>query len=265
MKTFDARLLVIAAASVAAVMVLLMVADYGCTGSTDRFCKIAVLPLTRTIDRWQSLLGAVLALLAALSSAWLVLRQIRQSETHEAGRIARRRRSQRALMPMVMSQVCDFAEESCDGLRQALAIAARHEAGQPDPVNLCAPSLSDGVIKDIVNMIEVSQGAEADAYIELLSELQVHAARWRGLASGKDRVVRMSIEEEFVDAAEIYARASNIIAADRPAVAILGKPTSRVGGVRLLGLHGPEFDGVEELAAGYDSSRPLTSLSRGAG
>lgn len=59
------------------------------------------------------------------------------------------------------------------------------------------------MFKDITAMIEAAHDDEADPYIELLSELQGHLARWRGIANDqgrrRDRLLVHSIEEELVD------------------------------------------------------------------
>lgn len=246
---------------------ILIATDQGCAIAKTQVCAVALAPVTDAAFRWQSLLGAVFALLAAMYSAWFVLRQIQQSDQHEAARLARRRRSQRALMPLVMSQICDFAEVSADRLTQALSVALRHEQGHADRIDLEAPRLDAGVFKDITAMIEAAHDDEADPYIELLSELQVHLARWRGIANDqgrrRDKLLVRSIEEELVDAAEIYARASNLLASARPAHVAEGAATTRVGGIFLLGLHGLQFDGAAALAAQYDENAPLTAPPRG--
>lgn len=79
----------------------------------------------------------------------------------------------------------------------------------------------------------------------------------------RDRLLARSVEEELVDAAEIYARASNLLALARPARVADGAVTTRVGGIFLLGLHGQQFDGATALAVQYDENIPLVAPPRG--
>lgn len=241
--------------------------DGKCKLDPNEACKVIV-PVTTIAWSWQSLLGATFTLLAAVYGAWFVLRQIRQVDHQERDRKDRRRRSQRATMPLVMSETCEFAEQSMERLTKALPIAQRYGRITADRLMLRAPKLSPAVVKEITAMIEAADGSEGDAYIELLGELQVHLARWRSfeadLKARRNPRIPRDIEVEIVDAGEIYARASNLLAVSRPVQRREETAMSRRGALLLLGLHDDLYAAAVTYAENMDARAPLNLPDRGA-
>ncbi|GAA0215697.1 hypothetical protein QOZ96_000686 [Brevundimonas nasdae] len=249
-------------AVVTAISLALIALDGGCKLSPSEGCRSVIVPVTTIAWSWQSLLGAIFTLLAAVYGAWFVLRQIQQNDQQEQDRKARRLRAQRAAMPLVMSDVCEFAEQSVERLKRALPVARQYGSVTGNRFTVRAPRLASDAVKEITAMIEAADGAEADAYIDLLAELQVHLARWRSFkadltARRKGRVPR-DIEVEFVDAAEIYARASNLLAIARPARQPEEGPMSRRSAMTVLGLHDAMYDDAKGYAERMDGRTPLS-------
>ncbi|MDO9499345.1 hypothetical protein [Falsiroseomonas sp.] len=65
----------------------------------------------RNLERWQTLIGSMLALLAALIGALLLRRQIKQAEDHENARITRRDIAARSALPVFLEQISEFCVE----------------------------------------------------------------------------------------------------------------------------------------------------------
>jgi hypothetical protein len=225
----------------------------------------ATLPavISPVVREWQSLLGALFTPLAAVLGAWAVLRQIQENNAHEAARLRRVWRARRAAMPMVMSRVCDYAERSAALLREARATADSEHVVVGSRFAGKAPQLEEVTLNHILAMVEAAQtDREANAYQQLLHELQVHASRWRGFtgASGQqpERYFPHDVDAEIVDAAEIYARASNLLVMARPEGHAPGVPMSRYNGLFALGFRddtAPPF----KLAIAFDQSSPLSN------
>lgn len=248
--------------TVTGISIVLIGLDGGCKLVPSEGCRSVIVPVTTIAWSWQSLLGAIFTLLAAVYGAWFVLRQIQQNDRQEQDRKTRRLRAQRAAMPLVMSEVCEFAEQSVERLKRALPIARRYGSVTGTRLTLRAPKLAPAAVKEITAMIEAADGAEADAYIELLTELQVHLARWRSfeadLTARRNGRVPRDIEIEIVDAAEIYARASNLLAVARPGRRPEEGPMSRRSAMTVLGLHDAMYDDAKGYAERTDARTPLS-------
>ena len=247
--------------TVTGMSILLIGLDGGCKLASTETCRTVIVPVTTIAWSWQSLLGAISTLLAAVYGAWFVLRQIQQNDQQEQDRKARRLRAQRASMPLVMSDLCDFAEQSVERLKRALPLALRYGSVTGTRFAPHAPKLAPGAVKEITAMIEAADDAEADAYIDLLAELQVHLARWRSfeadLTARRNGRVPRDIEIEIVDAAEIYARASNLLAVARPGRRSEEGPMSRRSAMTVLGLHDAIYDNAKGYAERADARTPL--------
>jgi len=207
---------------------------------------------------WQDLLAGFVAILAAGVAAAFAIDQMRQTERLEQTRLGRLARAERAMIPMIMSRICDYAEESAGGLAgvwMMLAAGAEDQAAE-----IVAPVIANEDLIAVKSMVLAAEADEASAYVELLSELQIHNARWRGLAReirNGDAGDPFWIEQLVVDAAEIYARASNLIGATRPTSEERDLSASTRRGA--LGVLVPLVEMTEaiKLAEAFDQSQPL--------
>lgn len=206
---------------------------------------------------WQGLLGGFLAILAAGLAGTFALGQMRQTERLEQARLRRLARAERAMTPLIMSRICDYAHDSLGGLAHIWMLIA---AGQQDlAAAVETPALAQGDLDAIKAMVLAAEDTEAPAYVSLLAELQIHNARWRGLpreiSAGEGDA--FWIEQLVVDAAEIYARAANLIGATRSRTAGEDlRATTRRGALRILS---PQIEMPEavKLADAFDLSQPL--------
>lgn len=140
------------------------------------------------LEDWQDLFGGALTLLAAGFAANYVVEQMRHTQKIEDDRLARSRRAWLAMMPEAMSAVCGYAERSYHALIEQHAVASR-PAGLTSTTNPvpAAPEIAESVFPEIRAMIEVANRSEADGYIELLSNIQVHRVLARSSAAIGDR------------------------------------------------------------------------------
>lgn len=233
--------------------------DEAQVSDADRY----VFMVFEAVKEWQTLLAGSFALLSAGFAGTMVMRQIRHSEELEAQRRARRLRASLAVMPSAMSQICDYAETSYRALRKQWTVASRTPISAGNNPEPSAPTLNFDFLSDIKLVIEnVSSDQHSVAYTSLLSDLQVHQARWAGrlrdIAGSSSVVPADTFANEMVEAAELYAQASNIIGSTRPkATAYDVQPMTRASAVRLLDIHAPSV--VKTRANRLDTSRPLPS------
>ena len=247
---------------IALAVFVLVAADVGCTAAgAGRGACIGVTAFADALEPWQTLLTGAFALIAAAFAGWYVLLQVSLADQQEAGRILRRHRAQTAVMPLVLSSVCDYVEQSAEAYRYAYGLKAAGQALTRDRfLNIDFPELEPSIAAGLRDMIEASPQAEGvSGYVELLSDLQTHAARWRGFRSdlGKDDdgPSLMSIGTEIAEAAAIYAMASNLFDQVRPASQARAgdhAPTTTVRALVLLGI----YENVPEAyaaAQGFDA------------
>ncbi len=220
--------------------------------------------LLKAVQKWQESIAAGVAVLAASYAANFALAQLRQTKDLEDTRLARQRRAWLATMPSSMSTVADYAQRSYRYLLQqhAVAIQAGGLTKERNPVSR-APRFEESVLSDVRSMIEVAHAGEAALYMELLSELQVHRARWRGRVRelrADQNILAATLENEMVEAAELYARASNLLGAARPNALPEDKnPMSRRKALWLMAPRSEALPAVATMAERRDTATPLTA------
>ncbi|WP_165191614.1 hypothetical protein [Caulobacter soli] len=251
---------------IALAVIGLVSADVGCTavGGTRGACG-GVTAFAKALGPWQTLLTGAFALIAAAFAGWYVLLQVSLADRQEAGRILRRHRAQTAVMPLVLSSVCDYVEQSVEAYHYAYGLKAAGQALTRDRfLNIDLPELDPSVAAGLRDMIEASPETEdVSAYVELLSDLQTHAARWRGFRSdlGKndEGPSLREIGNEIAEAAAIYAQASNLFDHVRPASQVgIGDraPTTAARALVLLGVY-------ENVPEAYDVARAFDGAATG--
>lgn len=213
------------------------------------------------MKEWQTLLTGVLAVATAAFAGAIVMRQIRQTQDLEDQRCARRYRAARAMMPEAMSRICAYSNDSYLALKSQWFIATTVEIDASNNPVPSAPVLNTEMFEDIKLVIEnLASDRSAAAYIQLLSDLQVHQTRWSGrlqeIADPMSVVPTVEFEHEMVEAAELYALASSLIGASRPTPSPEDlAPMTRARSVRFLDLDPPIR--VRERAQRLDLSNPL--------
>lgn len=241
---------------IALAVIGLVSADVGCTavGSARGACA-GVTVFANALSPWQALLTGAFALIAAAFAGGYVLLQVSLADRQEAGRILRRHRAQTAVMPLVLSSVCDYVEQSVEAYHYAYVLKVAGQALTRERfVNIDLPELDPSVAAGLRDMIEASpEEADVSGYVELLSDLQTHAARWRGfrsdLAKDDDEPTVMMIGTEIAEAAAIYAQASNLFDHVRSASHARAGDRAPTTAVRALFLFGVNETVPEAYAA----------------
>lgn len=161
------------------------------------------------LKEWQSLAGGLLAI---AGGAFVVL-QTAEMRRQEANRMKRRHAAARAVMPLALSALCEYAKVCAKTLYQI----QRHadEGGIPTSSHYPDfPSLPVDIVSRFADVIESSNARTADSFAQILRDVQVHSSRLRSLtsdlASSSSGVTTHNIDHNIVDSIELYARAETL-------------------------------------------------------
>jgi hypothetical protein len=118
---------------------------------------------------WQTLIGGIIAIGAALYAGQYVRRQINLAETIESERIRKRETAARAVLPLTLTKFVDFAEECA----KVLDDLSRNDipASSVSGIALASPVLPQAAITDLERTIEAATDERA---VEMLTGLAGH-------------------------------------------------------------------------------------------
>jgi type II secretory pathway pseudopilin PulG len=183
-------------------------------------------PVTQVERGWfydyQTFIGAMIALIAALIAAEIARRQLkaareqivearRQTDLDRAGRL----RAARASFPAVLSAICDYADATARALYGAWPAVARlypNDVDEAQDYRITAeiPPFPVGTLDALERVVELTSAEDvADRIESLLREAQVLGARTRKLETG-DNLTVGHLSAYILQAASIYARAESL-------------------------------------------------------
>lgn len=216
-------------------------------------------PVADRIQEWQTLVGAMVALMAAVYGGHFLSEQTNAAREHRADDIARRNRALKAAMPLYLSAIADWATRTAHFYVKAARCwdeeQLRFDTRRMDGETF--PDLDMTLIDNIKAMMEVADDAQTNDYAMILGLLQVHAARGRDFNAhlyGDQRGGGLgTVRSEILYAARIYARAANLVGLSRPPEMIGPddiRPTTLSGALRSMGVpgHGDLFAEIWEMA-----------------
>lgn len=162
----------------------------------------------------ENLASGLLALAAALIGAYLIHRQISQSDRIEQRRIGSKREAVRAVLPLALSTMTNYAEASG---RAAFALLDQcvgrslPTSGVVLPDVPLPPVEALATLKELVEYLDPS---EVRPIALLIADIQVQSARLQdAIASspgGSRIVLQTNLEECALDAAIVYARTTRL-------------------------------------------------------
>jgi hypothetical protein len=153
------------------------------------------------IKEWQTLIAGILATGAAAITVLQVGRQIRQNESALRHQRQRRASSHRAMLPLILSDICDFIET--DNIKLKVAISTRTMPDQLEwPESL---SVQFETLREVWEFDDENQ-MHANNIRILISQIQVYRSRRR--PKNFRSVAKLEGLDRLRDAAEIYVSAS---------------------------------------------------------
>ncbi len=165
---------------------------------------------------YQSLVGGLLAFIAALLTAGFLWAQIRQQRYINNDVRNRRLKSARAMLPDALSGLGSYLEQ-CIDLAIRMAIDAQFDEENGEVIErgmLTIPRADPSYISILRDIIEQSDSAPNDSIVRILSKLQIQRARLEGrnrkyYCDRRGKVVlipdAVGAYEKIIDAAELYA------------------------------------------------------------
>lgn len=150
-------------------------ASEACEGMPTKWLPGKRCLLVKFFYDWQQLLGGLFAL-AAAAVGWVAInRQVRQVDEQERERLRRRYDAARAVLPLALSSIHEYASQCAASLLQVHLGQARNTS--VGVVHWRPPPVPSSTMVELREMIEVSSPAQATPITRLLSRIQVQAAR----------------------------------------------------------------------------------------
>lgn len=157
---------------------------------------------------WQTEIAGVFAIWAATIGGAFIFYQTNAAAALEQTRRERRAVALRASLPMVLSELCDYAVSCSKKLLDLLSDPGTHVTllgGIP------IPPLPDDLLPSLIEIIETSPAEYIRPFADLIKSLQVQRASLRQTLADSSTghlILRENLIHETIRAAEIYARCS---------------------------------------------------------
>jgi len=172
--------------------------------------------VAKWIRDWQALIGAGIAIGAgyiAYRNTNLTLRLTRSLEAH---RRERKHASVRATLPLALSQIGNYGEETAKALERLIGKCHNEAlpAGTIKGITFLKPVPSEA-LKSIAEFIEYSDNVNTDVLASTIALIQIHNSRLHAMvidndiASSTCIITQSNIEGCIIDAATIYAGAAS--------------------------------------------------------
>ena len=156
------------------------------------------------LNWYQTLIGGFVALGGAFLAFQAVRGQIAQLDRLEEQRRGRESYAARAVLPLALSSICDYAE-SCT---EALVLVG---SGTGVPKGWELPRIPLDSIDTLREAVRYSDSKQAKELADLISWIQVQHARLRSLSQGgRSSGTSLTVQQGILDLAEIYGRASDL-------------------------------------------------------
>jgi len=213
------------------------------------------------IQPWQTLIGGGIALLAAVLAYWNTTRAVRNARKLELWRRSRKHAALRALLPLALSEISEYAERTIKPLN---VLHGHCVDGTLVHAGVAAPDFErvpSDVIRSLSDFIEFSDDTDVQLFIRLIRRIQVHQARLRSLATkieDQDETSAESwIETIMLQGATIYAGASAAFDYGRAKTDKLPEDVDWAGvrsALNNMGLWDFEMPELHELISNYEEA-----------
>lgn len=175
------------------------------------------------LQRWQTLVGATVAMIAAAIAYYNTTRSIKHARQLDSEKRARKHAALRAVLPLALSDITRYAAATVNELKELIERCDRDALPKNSASSaLSAEAVPSKSLDGLAEFIEYSEAMDARLIEITLARIQIHQARLQALLvsdrSAHSVVTRHQLESLIVDAAIIYAGASSYFAYARRAV-----------------------------------------------
>lgn len=207
------------------------------------------------IDQWQTLIAGLIAVGAALIGGYFVNGQTRLAKRQEDERLRRRHAATRAIMPLTLSGVMEYAR-NCGRALRLLYLATPGNAARAEQLrDFELPGVPADKIEALAQIIEAGEPHVGKALALLLKQLQIQDGRLRSTKadildphSHTQSVLKQVLDSYIIDAADLYARCEGMLDYARgESEEVGGEPTAAElkRALTLMGFHEAAFDRVK--------------------
>lgn len=167
------------------------------------------------LQGWQTLTGALVALLAAYIAFRNTKHSLNQAARLENNRRGRKHAAVRAVLPLALAQISGYAERSARALNELLGKCTGETLPHRTAPETLVQSPPTETLKTLADFIEYSDTLDVRVLEATAAWIQIHDSRVRGLfddnrsAGSGHVIVRSEIEGHIIDAASIYAGAAS--------------------------------------------------------
>lgn len=171
--------------------------------------------VAKWLQGWQTLIGATVATIAA----GIAFRNLTQAQKLETHRRQRKHASQRATLPLALSQISSYAKETAKALR-GLIDKCQNETLPTHAIRSSTfyKTVPSEALNALAEFIEYSDDVNVDVLASTLALIQIHDSRLREMVSenadpsSSHMILRSNIENSIIDAATISAGAASAFA-----------------------------------------------------
>jgi hypothetical protein len=163
------------------------------------------------LQSWQTLAAALVASIAAVIAFRNTSRSLQHAESLERRRRDRKHAAVRAVLPLALSQVTDYAERSARQLNELVGKCIAEALPPRTATPKLIQPLPAETLKTLAEFIEYSDQIDVSLIEATVASIQVHDARTRGIVednsdpSNEHIVTQFQLEGRIVDAAAVYA------------------------------------------------------------
>ena len=154
------------------------------------------------LEKWQTLIAAFVALIAAYIAFQNTSRTLRNSRRLEKKRRSRKHAAVRAVLPLALSQIVEYAQHSAISLDKAVSAPGQISFSE------LPRQLPRDTLGTLAEFIEYSPKQNASLVEYLVAWIQIHNSRVRSLVIGQTMSTRHNVVSGIVDAAAIFAAAN---------------------------------------------------------
>ena len=207
------------------------------------------------LDHWQTLVAGLMAIAAALVGGFFVNGQVQLARRQEDERMRRRHAAVRAIMPLTLSALMEYARLCGRALRVLHLSSPRSDVRSAEVADFELPPVPGDRIAALADVIEASPPEVGRVIARLLSKLQVQDGRLRSIKAeildphGHLRSApKVMLEDFIIDAADLYARCEGLLDYAREASDEAGGEPAAAGlrrALTLMGFHEAAFDRVK--------------------
>jgi hypothetical protein len=172
--------------------------------------------VTGVLKEWQPLIATLVAIGAAYIAFSNTSRSLTHAEKLERHRRGRKQAAVRAMLPLALSQIVAYAEQSTVALVSLSNLCQGNTLPPNTATTDAIKNPPSETLEKLAEFIEYSDSVNVEIVESLVATIQIHGARTRGLVHDNNDpkrisiVTRHEIEGRIIDAASIYAGAASL-------------------------------------------------------